>query len=102
MRKNKVDFIWDERYSFTMQPDDIGRWARIAFVGKPGFKSIKSTQFEIAWIYQNLTKEELLFIIKPQFPFKGKYIAKTLDEAKQIVEEEFEWFINNIKYLKNE
>jgi hypothetical protein len=99
MRKNKVNFIWDSRYSFTMQPDEMGRWARIAYVGKPGFKDIKSTQFEIAWITQKYHEKELLFIIKPNFPFNGKYIAKTLEEAKQIVEEEFEWFINNVKYL---
>lgn len=96
----KVKFTWDERYSSTMQPDDMGRWARIAYVGNFGIKEGKITVFEVAWIKQKEHNNEILFVVSPSFPYQSKYVFKTLEEAKESVEKEFNWFINNLKYEK--
>jgi hypothetical protein len=40
----KTEIKWDSRYSSTMENDDMGRWARVAYAGKfdnMGFKNGK-------------------------------------------------------------
>jgi hypothetical protein len=94
----KVKFRWDERYSSTMQPDDMGRWARIGYVGNPKIKEGKYTLFEVAWIKQKEHNNEILFVVSPLFPYKSKYLFNSLDDAKVEIEKEFNWFIGNLKY----
>jgi len=93
------EIIWSDRYSSTMEDDKFGRWARIAHIGEPGFKDGMPTIFELAWIKkldvvvhsQDIHKFEVVFM----FPAKGRAVCDTLDEAKNIVEEKFQFFISN-------
>ena len=48
-----ADVRWFPRYSSTMEDDDMGRWARVAYAGKfdnMGFWRGKVCRWEIAWV----------------------------------------------------
>ena len=91
---------WLPRYSDTMEDDKQGRWARIAYAGRfdgglPFYRG-KPSRWDIAWIskFNNDGNScELKYIVTYQFPSKGKFLFKTLEEAKKEVETTFRWFM---------
>jgi len=73
-----------ERYSFTNEPDEQGRWARLMIYNG----------LCVAWI--SLHREK--YLAKLNFPTKGgdvpheALLFNTFDEAVDFVEEKFRWF----------
>jgi hypothetical protein len=101
LKTNKKDTVlpvevrWDPRYSFTMEDDDMGRWARVAYAGKfdnMGFKNGKICRYEIVWI-SKIDLGDKKFIVTYRYPNSSKTTFKTLEEAKDEVENSFKWFI---------
>ena len=80
------------RYSQTDAPDDVGRWARTAI-----YKNIR-----IAWISRLEVKGKVVFSVSCHFPTRQSDIANeykvcySLDEAKEFVNERWEWFLNAV------
>ena len=78
-----------DRYSSTDEPDRMGRWARLAV-----YKNIR-----IAWISRVETKDKIVFIVSCHFPTMQNDTANehkvcfSLDEAKDLVKERWEWFL---------
>jgi hypothetical protein len=106
LKTNKKDTVlpvevrWDPRYSFTMEDDDMGRWARVAYAGtfdNMGFTDSKVSRWEIAWIKKNIINEKVKFIITYYYPSNDKYLFDNLEDAQKEVEESFRWFINMCK-----
>lgn len=95
---NKAKKIkWLPRYSSTMEDDNMGRWARVAYAGRftsMGFFRGKVCQWEIAWVKK--IKDHNKFSIHPQYPFKGEYCHDTLEGAMKEVEQTFKHFIRNV------
>lgn len=88
---------WENRYSDTMEDDDMGRWARIANCGilNDGMPFIdgKVSIHQIAWINRLNYSNKIHYMVSFYFPHKGKSSFKTLDEAKNEVENSFKFFI---------
>tara|TARA_R110000787_G_scaffold7178_8_gene24733 strand:+ start:2499 stop:2759 length:261 start_codon:yes stop_codon:yes gene_type:complete len=82
-----------DRYSSTDQFDFKGRWARVVV-----YKDI-----QIAWISKFKATGDNLFFVDNKFPTMYNDSAreteafKTLYEAKEFVEERWEWFINHVE-----
>lgn len=90
---------WLPRYSETMEDDDTGRWARVAYAGKLdninlGFFRGKVCRWEIAWIKKLHFNNKLYFTISYKYPNNGKSMFDDLPKAKKEVEKTFRWFIN--------
>ena len=88
----KVNIIWSNRYSATMEDDKQGRWARVAYAGtKRNFGTIgkKVALWDIAWI----KKCEDKFTVYNHFPIVTTGVFDTVDQAKAAVEKDFRWFI---------
>ena len=91
-------------YSDTLEPDEMGRWARQIYVGNYPKKGIKFNKkygrwesMRIAWInrveFKNENDEkELFYSIKYEFPNEGKLSFYDLDEAIEAVKKEFAIF----------
>jgi hypothetical protein len=85
-----IEYI--NRYSDNDLPDSFGRWARI---GK--FKNIT-----IAWISRVEFGENIVFLASCYFPTLPNDTAnetknfKTLEEAKEFIENRWEWFLKEI------
>ena len=109
MKNIDVKILWDERYSLTMDNDDIGRWARVAYAGKlkgSGFYKGNVVQYEIAWITKlnDPKTNEFLnkFVVHPNFPYPcAEYVFDTLEEAKKVLHTEFKRFVKNCITYKN-
>src|SRR5690554_3438747 len=88
-----ADVRWFPRYSSTMDDDDMGRWARVAFAGKfnnMGFWRGKVCRWEIAWVKKlESSKGELKFVVSYLYPSKGKHLFDNLEDAKKEVEQTF-------------
>ncbi len=101
VKDENVNIIWRHRYSSTMEDDKMGRWARVAYAGKTngGFPLIDGMicEWEIAWVKKIKDPASNLFlnkfIISPLFPFHGKYIFDSLEEAQTEVDKHFRHFI---------
>lgn len=84
---------YKNRYSQTVQPDEMGRWARLAV-----YKNIR-----IAWISKHLAIGGYVFSVTCHFPTMQNDTANehkvfnSLDEAKDFVKERWEWFVNKVK-----
>ena len=82
-----------DRYSSTDLPDIKGRWARIAV-----FRDI-----QIAWITKHVIQEKYTYLVENKFPTMYNdsstetKVCDSLQEAKDFVEERWEWFINQVK-----
>ncbi len=83
---------YSNRYSNTDKFDKMGRWARLAI-----FKNIK-----IGWINKHKIKDKLLFTVSCYFPTMSNdtanehKVCNSLDEAKDFIEERWEWFLNEV------
>jgi len=82
-----------DRYSSTAnEPDIMGRWARTAI-----YKNIR-----IAWISRIENKDEIIFSVSCHFPTMQNDTANehklcfSLDEAKEFVQDRWEWFLNEV------
>lgn len=92
---NKI--IYSTRYSDTDEPDNFGRWARIA-----SYNGIR-----IAWInkFNQVYKEHYSVLLN--FPTLNNdagtehKMCYSLDEAKEFVDEKWSWFIEKIKNGEN-
>lgn len=93
--KQMTKIEWENRYSNTMEDDDMGRWARIAYAGNftSNFIDGKPTVFQIAWISKLIVKAKTMYVIKANFPFSGKYAYDTIKYAQNRVESEFNFFL---------
>lgn len=96
--KHNIEIKWDQRYSTTMEDDEQGRWARIAYSGnfkkgKMGFVNNRVAQWQIAWIDKIIIKDKLYFKVKYEFPSNRDYVFEDLEQAYKAVEESFIWFI---------
>ena len=92
----KIEIQWDYRYSETMEDDNIGRWARVAYAGKfvnGGFFRRKVSRWEIAWIKKLVHKGKIHFVINYYFPTNSVILFPDLEAAKKEVEKNFRWFI---------
>lgn len=91
-----IDIRWLPRYSSTMEDDEIGRWARVAYAGQfhKHFIKGKPVRWEIAWVkkVENTTK----FVVIYMFPCTGGHLFNSLEEAQSEVEVMFKWFIRNV------
>ena len=80
------------RYSQTEEPDNKGRWARIAYVNK----------INIAWINRLEVKGVVVFSVSCHFPTLQNDTANehkvcySFDEAKEFVEERWRWFLSQV------
>lgn len=80
------------RYSRTDNPDNMGRWARIA----------KYKGVQIAWVSRAKTDLGSNFLVSCNFPTMDNDTAKehkvfdSFDDAKLFVEERWDWFTKNI------
>lgn len=91
-----ADVRWLPRYSSTMEDDDMGRWARVAYAGKfdnMGFYRGKVCHWEIAWVKKLDIKGELKFTINYLYPSNGKHLFDNLEDAQKEVEQTFRWFM---------
>ena len=102
-KTNPIVIAWLSRYSDTMEDDDMGRWARVAYAGKfdngIGFYRNKVARFEIAWVKRienPKDKNKYYYSVSPDFPFKGKHVHDTLESAQKEVETHFRWFIKMV------
>lgn len=90
--KNYYDIIWTSRYSDTDEPDNRGRWARIAYYNS----------FQIGWCSKVDHKGVKFFTIKTTFPANGNDTVHefthfdTLDECKVWLKEQWELFISKL------
>ena len=88
------------RYSSTGEPDDKGRWARIAV-----FKDI-----QIAWItkfsddkFKDNVTGGFFYFVDNRFPTlyndssTDHKVCNSLQEAKDFVQERWDWFTNHVK-----
>lgn len=87
-----IMIIYLNRYSENDQPDNLGRWARLAV-----YKNIR-----IAWISKKEIRGRDLFTVSCSFPTMQNDTANehrmfdSLDEAKYFVKERWEWFLNAV------
>ena len=91
-----ADVRWLPRYSSTIEDDDMGRWARVAYAGKfdnMGFWRGKVCRWEIAWVKKMDIKGELKFTISYLYPSNGKHLFNDLEAAQKEVEQTFRWFM---------
>ncbi len=95
MSKIKTPIVWADRYSSTMENDEQGRWARVGLAGKNINNRINVDIFQIAWIEKYHNSD--FFYIKYYYPYNGKHLFSTLEEAKTNVEVSFKHFINCCK-----
>lgn len=90
-------------YSDTLEPDEMGRWARQIYVGnyKNGVKFNKKfgrwESMRIAWIsrVEYITtqgEKNIIYTINYEFPNEGKLSFSLLDEAIEEVKKEFAIF----------
>lgn len=90
-----IKITWINRYSDTLQDDDMGRWGITANVGD--FSKVLThnypTTAELGWIKKVYVATKTHFIFHPNFPFKSKPVYKTVEECKQDVEDQFNHFI---------
>ncbi|MCA6372249.1 MAG: hypothetical protein IM631_12790 [Cytophagales bacterium] len=87
---------WTNRYSKTMEDDEVGRWARVAFAGKSenfGFFRGKVCRWEIAWIKKLKTKKQNRFQVIYNYPSNGKLVFDDVESAKAEVKKTFSWFV---------
>lgn len=86
----KIEYY--NRYSQTDEPDNLGRWARLAV-----YKNVR-----IAWISRVIVKEKTTFIVSLHFPTMQNDTANehktfaSLKNSKQFIEKKWNWFIENI------
>lgn len=94
---------WLPRYSFTGEPDDQGRWARVGFVHHPeakkqysAFMDGKPAFLQVAWISQVTHEDRRYFLVDCQFPVGADPTRRfsDLDEAKRSVEANLRWFMD--------
>ena len=84
---NKVitEWEWNSRYSDTMEPDKIGRWARI----------MKFKEVTFAWISRMEINNKIIYSCKLYFPTLKNDTANdfktfsNFDEAKEWCENQF-------------
>lgn len=94
---------WKNRYSDTMEDDKQGRWAIVGYSGDFGdeqffgFKGGRVCQWEIAWIKKFVYNDEIKFTVSYLFPSNGSLVFDTIEEAQDVVEDSFDWFIKNCK-----
>ena len=91
----EVEIKWDNRYSSTLEDDNMGRWAKVAYAGRfdnVGFLNEKVCRWQIAWI-SKIDLGDKKFMVRYDFPNWGKTTFDTLEQAKLEVEEKFRWFI---------
>lgn len=80
------------RYSNTNFPDNIGRWARLAV-----YKNVR-----IAWISRLENNSKIIFSVTCYFPTMQNdtanehKIVNSLDEAKDFIDERWNWFLKAI------
>jgi hypothetical protein len=94
-----IKIQWLPRYSETMQPDKLGRWARVGYAGHFkgfGFFRCKVALWEIAWISKLKFKGEEKFLIQYKFPSNGLSTFDDLPRAKREVQKSFNWFIKMV------
>jgi hypothetical protein len=87
---------WSFRYSDTMDDDNKGRWARIAYAGKfsgLGFYKNRVSVFQIAWITKLHTEKGMKFYVSYKFPSNSDCVFDDLPAAKKAVEKSFYWFL---------
>lgn len=84
---------WENRYSDTEKPDEMGRWARILF-----YKGLL-----IAWVrLTNFNDKSAVYTGRTYFPVNGRdlpfehFTAKTSEEAMKHVESLWQKFIDVI------
>ena len=84
---------YHSRYSDTDDLDDLGRWARIATVNN----------IQIAWITRHKIRETINFSVSCNFPTMANDTANehklcdSFTDAKDFVQERWEWFKENTK-----
>lgn len=89
-----IEYI--SRYSQTDEPDDMGRWARMGV-----FNNIR-----ICWIGRYELKEKTLFFASCHFPTMQNDTSNehkgfdSFKDAKEFVEERWNWFLLNTQYNK--
>lgn len=91
---------WQTRYSDTMEDDNKGRWARVAYAGdhKKALIDGKICYWEIAWITKLIDKGKLYFAVHYMFPATiQNHLFDTLEHAKMEVEDSFKWFLKCVK-----
>lgn len=96
-KRKKVEVRWLPRYSATMENDEAGRWARVAYAGKfynIGFFRGKVCRWEIAWVKKLQTKQGLKFVVSYLFPSNGSTTFDDLKSAQKEVEKTFRWFMS--------
>jgi len=90
-KKNMIEYY--NRYSDNDDLDHMGRWARIAVLNN----------IQIAWISKHTMKGVEKYIASCNFPTQLNDTAKehkachSLAEAKEFVNERWEWFKENTK-----
>ena len=98
--EKKIKIKWCNRYSSTIEDDDMGRWARVAYAGKLdcfGFYRNRVSYFEIAWISKLRYKNKIKFLITYRFPqADNQYTFDNLNDAKKQVAKSFNWFIKMV------
>jgi hypothetical protein len=84
------------RYSATDAPDNLGRWAIIAYAGrfKQQFGNYrgKCCRWNIAWI----SKIENKYLIHYYFPNNAKHIFDTLPQCKIAIKQAFTHFVKTV------
>lgn len=90
-----IKVIWEDSYSSTMEDDEFGRWARIAHAGdkKIWNKKEELCFWQIASIGKLIFEDKIKFTINCVFPYSGKYVFDTLENAKKTIEKNFSYFI---------
>lgn len=84
---------YNNRYSNDNNPDDMGRWARIA-----SYKDIR-----IAWIQRIESNDIIRYSVVCHFPTMANDMAneieicESIESAKEFIEERWEWFLEKIK-----
>lgn len=87
-----IMITYTPRYSRTDEPDELGRWARLA-----NYKNIR-----IAWINKITINSKIVFNVSCHFPTRNSDTANehrlfgTLEESKAFVEERWNWFTTEI------
>lgn len=99
MKLNPPIVKFSNRYSSTNEPDEMGRWAIVAYAGrfngtaKIGFYKRKICRWEIAWI-KKLSKNK--YCIHFKFPNNTETVFNTIPECKTAIKQAFTHFVKTV------
>jgi hypothetical protein len=90
----RIKLKWICEYSKTEESDRFGRWGRTGIAGRKSIlKKGKVAVFDVAYI----GKVEDKFYVRDAYHVSGTTICNTVDEAKKLAEDNFNWYIKCVK-----